>query len=134
MFMTIMAALLSGASPSLPSVVAELASEPRYTSEAIGYSGTRSPAYELYSQLILIADDEDLRALLDHESAVVRLYAFQGLIHRDFAAAPLIAELRAKEDPVDTQYGCSQWRSRVGQIAKQIVEDRASLRQRAQER
>ena len=124
MFMTALmaASLFVAATPETMSVVTELAHEPRFTSEAVGYGATRSNAYELYSRLIEVAGDDELRALLAHESPVVRLYAFQGLIERGLDAAPLIAALSETESFVDAQFGCMGERMRVGELAKQIVD------------
>jgi hypothetical protein len=103
-------------------VVVALASQPRFTSRAVGYSGTESEAFALFVRLRRSADDAELGDLLRHTSGVVRLYAFRALIERGGDADTLTRMLANGDEPVDTQYGCRVGRSTVAAVAKTIVD------------
>ena len=91
----------------LDSLTRYLAAQERVESEQVGFSGSFSEVYQVYAQLRERASLEQLRLLLQHESANVRYYALLGLAERNPKnKASYYQQLSGKYDSLNTLDGC----------------------------
>lgn len=97
-----------------------LRAQPTFTGRAVGYAGIKSKAYAAFEALNEVAADSELEALLSDPSAIVRLYAFEGLLLRGHDKKELIARLRAPDESVTTQYGCIRLVQTVAEVAGRL--------------
>lgn len=88
-------------------LVSDLAKDNKIESETIGFSGDRSTIYSKYQLLKLIADQESLELLLDHEAANVRYYSYVSLVSLDSSRKDdYFRQVRGKYDSIDVLDGC----------------------------
>lgn len=88
-------------------LVSDLAKENKIESKTVGFSGDRSTIYSKYQLLKLIADQESLELLLDHEAANVRYYSYVSLVSLDSSRKDdYFRQVRGKYDSIDVLDGC----------------------------
>jgi hypothetical protein len=88
-------------------LVSDLAKENKIESKTVGFSGDRSTIYSKYQLLKLIADQESLVLLLDHEAANVRYYSYVSLVSLDSSRKDdYFRQVRGKYDSIDVLDGC----------------------------
>ena len=105
-------------------LVSDLAKENKIESKTVGFSGDRSTIYSKYQLLKLIADQESLELLLDHEAANVRYYAFQSLISLDSSREEqFFKHVRGKYDFVESLEGCVRGESPLFLLLKHQIEE-----------
>jgi hypothetical protein len=88
-------------------LVSDLAKDNKIESETIGFSADGSTIYQKYKLLKLIADQESLELLLNHEAANVRYYSFISLVSLDSSRRDdFFRRVPGKYDSVEFLDGC----------------------------
>jgi len=110
-------------------LVARLAKAESLDDEAIGIAGTKSETFRTYEQLRDRATREQLTKLLDHDSAIVRGYAFRALADRSEEVDwPALLALRAADTAkVITFRGCERIECMFGDAVIELARDRKLL-------
>lgn len=81
--------------------------ENRVDSEHIGASGSVSPLYKKYTELMALLDNDELLQLTNHKNAALRVYAIKGAIARGIGDIPHLFERELRNDSmVETFEGC----------------------------
>ncbi len=76
-------------------------------SKHIGFGGGKSQIYNAYERLRDNLNTEDIFPLLSHDSAAVRIYAYNAIVEKDSTLAKRAwNEIKGKNDQVYTQSGC----------------------------
>lgn len=90
----------------LRTMVDDLAAEKLIASERIGYAGAPSRAYIIFASIRGRATEDQMIALLTHESPVVRGYAAQDVAARMPRAYAKLEPLLVDRTSVETMSGC----------------------------
>jgi hypothetical protein len=103
------------ADATLEQVVEKIRRARQVTSHFVGYGADVSPVYEAFVRLDQLADEAELRALVDDESPAVRVYAFYALSGRQPGGVAYQALVAHAGDHalVSTMRGCIIDRSTV---------------------
>jgi len=105
-------------------LVSDLAKDNRIDSMTLVCSGTRSAVFQKFKLLKLIANQESLELLLNHEAANVRYYAFQSLISLDSSRQEqFFKHVRGKYDFVESLEGCVRGESPLFLLLKHQIEE-----------
>ena len=108
-------------SPEVATIASHIALSEHFESERVGM-GFISSQFKRFQRLKNIASPNELEQLLNHESPVVRLYAFQALLHHvDYNPLELLKGIATDTSNVMTQYGCILSSSQVNDQAAELV-------------
>lgn len=92
---------------SIDELVKEIAMENELTSRAVGFGGSPSGQYQRYDVLKSKATREQLIKLTEHESPVIRCYAFWGLADRqEKDLFPILIDHLGDTATINRQFGC----------------------------
>jgi len=107
-------------------ITADIANHNVYESATIGFAAVESTQHMRLNQLLMIANDEQLMVLTNHNNAVVRLYALRAIVSRKL---PITEELRNKfhrdNTLVSTLQGCIANNLTVGLLSKTILKEKS---------
>ncbi|MCC5788260.1 MAG: hypothetical protein JJT75_01395 [Opitutales bacterium] len=101
----------------------------------VGFSSKILPEYDLYKKLALETEieDDDIQALLQHESASVAVYAIEMLILRECRnLASTLTVLADRSESVTIRIGCYEYSSPLCEYAAKRTEE-AELNKTVQE-
>ena len=88
-----------------------------YTGSAVGYAGNKPEQWDNFTALMNTANIEELKILTDHESPVVRSYAFKALcLKSDTTQLEILLNHLHDTSFVDTQFGCMANSELVGDL------------------
>lgn len=93
-----------------------LAASKRIESSHIGAGGVESDVYKLFLAVLDKATTADLKALLRHESPVVRGYVAQHVANKEASLMEDVAALLTDKTPVDSMSGCEVGRETVAGV------------------
>jgi hypothetical protein len=100
--------------PNIAALVDALAAEKRVESSHVGAAGAPSDAYKKYRALVKQANADEVAALLQHESPVVRTYLAQHVASELPDHLRALVPLASDTTQVDTLEGCIGGRDTVG--------------------
>lgn len=105
-------------------IVAQMAQAKSYEGARLGYAGNCSEVFAWSQRLCAVASYETIMSLLKHDSASVRVYAYDCLIKR----YPDSLELAGKEviglfDKLDWFDGCTLMTCSVGSLTEMLTSD-----------
>ena len=109
------------ARPEVATLVDALAAERSVESSAVGAAGAPSGVYAKFAALAAKATPDELAALSQHESPVVRGYVGRHLATRGPVRPAILAVLGGDETEVDTLDGCIGGKRTVGAIVREAL-------------
>ena len=92
-----------------------------YESKYVGYGGSPSATYALFETLRGLANERELIALLEHESAIVRAYVGVHVASKVAAGLPALTALAEDDSPLSTLQGCIGGGSSVSMLVVEAL-------------
>lgn len=114
--------------PAVKLIAKKMARHNIYESYTVGFSGTISTQYELFSRLVKVASDQELLELADfYRNPVVRIYALKALKAKgEKIPEALINRFDKDSSHVQILNGCIGGYREVSGIAMEIMKPRKS--------
>ncbi|GAB2818132.1 hypothetical protein [Ferruginibacter profundus] len=108
---------------NIQNIVIAIADNNRLDGPVVGYGGIRSDQYKRYEMLAKYATDSSLINLTNHKNPVVRVYAFDALIKRNYWALRLVFWEHAKDnEKLQALQGCIGYYTTVSESMTSALE------------
>lgn len=107
--------------PEVAALVDDLAKEKMLESSHIGAGGVPSDVYKKFAAIVAKADEGELAALLEHESAVVRGYAAKHIAYKVGSRVNALVPLADDPTSVATLNGCIGMQNAMGSIVREAL-------------